>query len=90
MDEKKESGSKEKTESKWESIKEAQELLHDVRQTNASLIKIPDKIDLRLKNGFLFGLIMGIGFCIGFLVSLMILFGSISFYVYAKFPQLFK
>ncbi|PIU69035.1 hypothetical protein COS81_01655 [candidate division WWE3 bacterium CG06_land_8_20_14_3_00_42_16] len=78
------------SESKWRDIENAQNLLEEIKDTQATLIKIPDKVDLKLKSGFFFGFAVGIGFCIGFLISLMILLGSISFYVYTKFPQLFK
>ena len=79
-----------KTESRWSEIKEAQDLLGDIKDTKTALIKVPEKVDVKLKSGFFFGFAVGIGFCIGFLVSLMILLGSISFYVYSKFPQLFR
>ena len=75
--------------SKWSELKKAEELIKDVKSSETSLFKIPDEIKLKHTSGFFFGLLLGVGFCIGFLVSLMILLGIVSFYVYSRFPQLF-
>lgn len=81
---------KENKDSKWTELKEAENLLTEIKKNEASLLKIPDQIKLKHTSGFFFGLLMGIGFCIGFLISLLILLGIVSFYVYSKFPQLFS
>ena len=79
-----------KKDSKWTELKEAENLLQEVKKTEGSLFNIPGTIKLKHTSGFFFGLVMGVGFCIGFLVSLFILLGIVSFYVYSKFPQLFS
>ena len=80
----------EKNESKWTELKNAENLLHEIKKSESSLLKIPDQIRVKHTSGFFFGLLMGVGFCIGFLVSFMILLGIVSFYVYSRFPQLFN
>lgn len=76
--------------SKWDELKEAENLLQEVKKSEGSLFTIPEQIKLKHTSGFFFGLLMGIGFCIGFLMSLFILLGIVSFYVYSRFPQLFS
>ena len=80
---------KEKDSSKWTELKEAEKIVTDIKDKGSSLLTIPDQIKIKHTSGFWFGLLLGVGFCIGFLVSLLILLGIISFYVYSKFPQLF-
>ncbi len=81
---------KEKSSSKWEQLDKAEHLLGEIEKGDHSLIRFPETIKLKHTSGFFFGLLMGVGFCIGFLVSLLILMGIVSFYVYSKFPQLFS
>lgn len=76
-------------ESKWSELERAEALLKETQQNGTSIFKIPDQIKLKHTSGFFFGLLMGIGFCLGFIISLLILLGIISFFVYSKFPQLF-
>jgi len=80
----------EKIKNKWASIEEAENLAKSLEKAKTSLISVPDTVNLKIKNGLLFGLISGIGFCLGFIVSLLLLFGLIGFYLYSRFPQLFR
>lgn len=79
---------KEKT-SLWERIRKAEEFIRKQDEGEASLVSVPETINLKLKSGFFFGIAIGIGFCLGFLVSLFALLGIVSLIVYSKFPELF-
>lgn len=73
----------------WERMRKAEEFIRKQDEGEASLVSVPEVINLKLKSGLFFGIAIGIGFCIGFLISLFALLGIAGLVVYSKFPELF-